>query len=248
MADTQKPKLDLASKVLPAPLLEALVHIFSQEIFDCALAGGTALAGFYAGHRRSDDLDLFCKSAPAFQATVLACKSLQERGAKILEHRQSAQYFHGLFSFKRHEFTVDVVLDAHIFSATSLEKLKNKIVLFSYESILKTKIATLISRCGEKDLYDLLWFAGENEIDYGRWLEMGREIDSGVSAESVLLSLSGATLRASACGFVKERKEADVLDEIETFRKKLIIGFSAWIKAQGPESDMAKALRQLKKL
>ena len=35
------------------------------------LVGGTALAGFYAGHRRSDDLDLFVGS-PAAQAGIVA--------------------------------------------------------------------------------------------------------------------------------------------------------------------------------
>ena len=60
--------------MLPFPLLQALRHVFAQGLNDCVLVGGTALAGFYAGHRRSDDLDLFTGSATAFTQAVLAVR------------------------------------------------------------------------------------------------------------------------------------------------------------------------------
>ena len=47
------------------------------------LVGGTALAGYYAGHRRSDDLDLFVRDEAACRAAVLAVKSLVTLGAGI---------------------------------------------------------------------------------------------------------------------------------------------------------------------
>ena len=50
----QKPKSRLAADVLPAPLHRALTHVFSSGLSGCMLVGGTALAGYYAAHRRSD--------------------------------------------------------------------------------------------------------------------------------------------------------------------------------------------------
>ena len=78
MEDTERPSLDLARTVLPHGLLKALEFIAESSSADTMLVGGTALAGFYAGHRRSEDLDLFCKSDEAFIATRLAVKALRE--------------------------------------------------------------------------------------------------------------------------------------------------------------------------
>lgn len=57
------PRAELAARFLPAPLWRGLSHVFAQGLSDTMLVGGTALAGFYAGHRRSDDLDLFVGTA-----------------------------------------------------------------------------------------------------------------------------------------------------------------------------------------
>ena len=59
MGLARKPESGLAAEVLPPPLYRALTHVFAQGIDGAMLVGGTALAGYYAGHRRSDDLDLF---------------------------------------------------------------------------------------------------------------------------------------------------------------------------------------------
>ena len=72
MAMGDQPDLSLARRVLPAPLLRALQHVFAQGLSGCMLVGGTALAGFYAGHRRSDDLDLFTETGEDQSAAVLA--------------------------------------------------------------------------------------------------------------------------------------------------------------------------------
>ena len=70
MAFRTKPSLELAKKGLPAPLYQCLEYFFQQDIPSLILVGGTALSGFYAGHRRSDDLDLFTKNADSQKATV----------------------------------------------------------------------------------------------------------------------------------------------------------------------------------
>ena len=75
-----EPDSALAARVLPAPLYRALGHVFAQGVADVMLVGGTALAGYYAGHRRSDDLDLFVRDTSAFQAVVHAAEALTTLG------------------------------------------------------------------------------------------------------------------------------------------------------------------------
>ncbi|MEW6751646.1 MAG: nucleotidyl transferase AbiEii/AbiGii toxin family protein [Candidatus Latescibacterota bacterium] len=70
-----------AARALPAPLYRALTRVFAQGISGCVLVGGTALAGYYAEHRRSDDLDLFTRDEPPFRAAVLAARSVAALGA-----------------------------------------------------------------------------------------------------------------------------------------------------------------------
>ncbi len=84
----QKPQSRLAADVLPAPLHRALRHVFAQGLSGSMLVGGTALAGYYAGHRRSDDLDLFTKDDLSQAAAVLAVKSLRNTGAISLKRPQ----------------------------------------------------------------------------------------------------------------------------------------------------------------
>ncbi len=96
MADSPKPQIDLAKRVLPGPLYRSLCHVFAQEIKECVLAGETALSGFYAGHRRSDDLDLFVSSDSYQRSAVLAVKSLASMGAELEVQNESVQYFEGV--------------------------------------------------------------------------------------------------------------------------------------------------------
>ena len=113
MADSSRFDPKLADRVLPQPLLDALRHVYAQRIGDCMLVGGTALAGFYAGHRRSDDLDLFTGTATAFRQAVLAVRSLATLGTEMRERSHSNQFYRAVCSWKGLHFTVDIVLDPH---------------------------------------------------------------------------------------------------------------------------------------
>ncbi|MBI4403605.1 MAG: nucleotidyl transferase AbiEii/AbiGii toxin family protein [Deltaproteobacteria bacterium] len=157
MENREKPDAALARRVLPGPLHECLVNIFSQGIDGTALVGGTALAGYYFGHRRSDDIDLFSQSPAAFRAAVLAVKHLEKRDVVLSNLSQSAQYFHANCTFRDHSFTVDVVLDENLFKVGSFKIVKGEVLVPSLETILRMKIATLVSIPAEKDLYDLKW-------------------------------------------------------------------------------------------
>ncbi len=112
MGLARKPESGLAAGVLPPPLYRALTHVFAQGIEGAMLVGGTALAGYYAGHRRSDDLDLFTEDTPAQKAVVLSVKSLGELGCSFAAERSSAHFYHTTCRLDGHDFTAQVVLDS----------------------------------------------------------------------------------------------------------------------------------------
>ena len=80
------PRKTISATTSPAPLREALLHIFENTGGGLWLVGGTALAGYYAEHRRSDDLDLFAIDEPAHRAAILAVKSLVRLGLFRKKH------------------------------------------------------------------------------------------------------------------------------------------------------------------
>ena len=254
MEVSKKPRLDLAKKTLPEALFRSLVFLFEQGLQDCMLVGGTALAGFYAGHRKSDDLDLFVAHPQAFKATILAVMALKQKDIELEEGIKTPQYYRTTCQAQDHSFTVDVVLDPGFFEVGSYIQLKNKVCVATLETLLMTKIATLVSRCSEKDLYDLVWLFRECHLnDWHALIDLGRKIDSGVQIESILLSILGTEPKASACGFAESfgtpRKK--VLEAIIRFKNKMSADLANLAQKEPnlsiPLRDLKKLLRQIKK-
>lgn len=223
MQNTAKPSAELALKTLPRPLYDAITRIFAASLQDVALVGGTALAGFYAGHRRSDDIDLFVKTDEAKKAAVLAVESLRSIGATIDVQTHSAHYYRAICEWNSHRFTADVVLDPNLFAVGRFQK-TGSMVIADMDTLLKMKIATLVSRCSEKDLYDLIWlFERQTELDIKTLLTQGQQIDAGVSVESLLISLSGSILKRESCDFGINRSASEIYGQVNNFRKNMIL-------------------------
>lgn len=221
------------------------MHLFSQGIDGAMLVGGTALAGYYAGHRRSDDLDLFTEDRVAHRAAVLAVKSLREIEASLADERSSAHMYHATCRLDGHEFTAQVVLDSHLFAVGSGTEAGDGVVVATPKTLLKMKAATLVSRASEKDLYDLAWFFGRDDrLDVPTLLALGREIDEGMNGEAVLISLVGTEMRGSACGFSLKQDPTDVLAEVTRVRRALIRGVEVHLRNQ-PAPAIAALIRML---
>lgn len=234
MQTAPKPQSSLAKKILPKPLLTAIEHVFAQNITDTWLVGGTALAGFYAGHRRSDDIDLFVKNELSFQATVLAVKSLKKIGAEITETMHSNQYFRANCKLSGHLFTTDVVVDSNLFHEGKGYQLES-IVISDLDTIFMMKAATLVSRCSEKDLFDLMWlFENLPDKTISDLISSGSKIDSGVHGEALLLSISGTNLSALSCEFSTDPKKTAKMihSDLLRFQKELLIQVAHHLKEQ----------------
>jgi len=241
-----EPDSALAARVLPAPLYRALTHVFAQGITGSMLVGGTALAGYYAGHRRSDDLDIFSADESSWRAAMLAARSLDRLGAAIVEQQSSAQFYSATCSLAEHAFTVQVVLDPNLFAVGASRRAADGVLAADVPTLLEMKAATLVSRCSEKDLYDLLWLLQrQSDITVEALLALGSEIDGGMTAEAVLMSLAGTTLSPAACGFSLTQSAADVFREISALKDELEKGFERIARDQ-PVPPIGECIRKLR--
>ena len=246
MGLARKPESGLAAEVLPAPLYRALTHVFAQGVQGVMLVGGTAIAGYYAAHRRSDDLDLFTEDPLAQKAAILSVQSLRQLGTSFADVRSSAHFYHAACRLDGHDFTVQVVLDSNLFAIGSGLEADDGVVVASPETLLKMKAATLVSRASEKDLYDLAWFFREdNQLDIAKLIALGKEVDGGTNGEAILTSLVGAEMHESACDFSLSQSPKEVLTEVVRVQKSLIQGVKSHLREQ-PAPPIAALIRKLR--
>ena len=237
----------MSAKCTPRAIRHALELICAKTDQGLWLAGGSALAGFYAEHRRSDDLDLFAVDSPAFTAAIPAVHALATKGATLSNERRTPYYFHVDVIFKNHTFTIDIVLDEHLHEIGAACKTKSGVWVTRLPTLFATKAACLISRCAEKDLFDLHWFFSKlGGIDAQELIESGSAIDEGLTAETLLISLKGATLRKEACHFLLPSSTITVDDaykNILKLREELIDAILTYEKTL-PPSLAAQALSE----
>jgi hypothetical protein len=243
-----EPNLTLSKKSLPPALLKAIEFVFSKGIKGVVLVGGTGIAGFYAGHRKSNDMDLFTQSDASQTATVMVCRSLEDIGAKVKIIENIESFFNATCELDHYNFTIQVVKDPHLFQVARILELKNGIKIADFETLFKMKAATLVSRCGEKDLFDLKWFFGQKkEISVADLVQMAQEIDGGANAESMYMSVAGTKLRENACNFSLDPKadERSTYLELVKFQKDLIKVLQKNIEGK-PLPPIGKLFKSLK--
>lgn len=214
------------------------------------LVGGTALNGFYAGHRRSDDLDLFVKDEDAFTQTLLAVRSLKNLNANMQEKVHSNQFFKAICKLDGHEFTVDVVLDENQFREGNAILCGGGINVADIKTLFMMKAATLLSRCSEKDLYDLIWLFDNFEgASIPALFSEGIKIDGGMNAETLLYSVSSRQPRIEACDFSTdpEINAAKVFSRISRFQKQLVRDISAYLK-ENTKSELTAVVERFRRL
>lgn len=246
-----KPRRCVSEKTAPAPLRKALTHIFSACPEGLWLVGGTAIAGYYAEHRRSDDLDLFAVDETAFRTTVLAVKSLEKIGATLTHERRSPTYYHTDTKLENHCFTIDVVLDENLHRIGKAERTDDGVRVAGLPTLFAMKISTLVSRCSEKDLFDLDWIYSQTDaIDPGELIEKGLLFDGGISVETLLISLKGTNLRQEACHFLLPGSSltvAQVYRNITALRDRLIRKLLDYEKSLPPSEEVKTLSRSVRK-
>jgi hypothetical protein len=250
MAVPTKPDERLTRKALAEPLRRAIQATFAAGLTDCALVGGTALAGYYACHRTSDDMDLFTGSETAQALAVAAVKNLKEIGAVFAREQAVPTYYHADLNLSGYAFTADVVLDKRLHQIGAFIPTPSGVLVADLATLFKMKVAALVSRCSEKDLYDLLWIAENSaDPDISEWLRLGREVDNGLSAETALISLTMADLKPSACSFAEKFgvSATEVHARITKFRAQLQRRLADYLDETPADPKMQALVRKLRK-
>jgi hypothetical protein len=149
--------------------------------------------------------------------------------------RSSAQFHSAVCLFQRGSFTVQAALDPNLFRVGASRRAGDGVEVADLATLFKTKAAGLVSRCSEKDLYDLLWlFRREPGTPLEEVVRRGAEIDGGMTAEAALTSLARTTLRESACGFAVGRTARAAHRAISAFKVRLEAGFDHAVRNQPP--------------
>jgi hypothetical protein len=253
------PSIDIAPRPLisplstPEPLREILLRLYQDLPESIWLVGGTAIAGYFAEHRRSDDLDLFAADAVTHEAAIRTLRALVAHGLVLTNERRTPTFFHADACYNTHAFTIDIVLDTFLHSIGSAFRAEDGVTVANATTLFATKSATLLSRCSEKDLYDLWWFFDQlGHIDIATLINTGAQIDGGLTAETLLISLQGTTLREDACHFALSGGPSirTIYRRITGLRKDLIAAILAFERASPPspvERDLTQNLRAMKK-
>lgn len=138
-----------------SPFQRALLEAFFRRAPAFYLTGGAALAGFYLGHRRTDDLDLFT-TEEALESGERALQEAADELGGALERLQTAPDFRRRLVRRSGEsLVVDLVRER----ATAGQRTKvqrGAVRLDSSEEILANKLCALLSRAELRDLVDVI--------------------------------------------------------------------------------------------
>jgi predicted nucleotidyltransferase component of viral defense system len=118
------------------------------------LTGGAALAGFYLGHRRTKDLDLFATDDHLEEGAASLRAVAEELGATLETVRTSPDFRRYLLRRGEEALVIDLVRD-QVPQLYPEKKVIEGIRVDLPEEILINKICTLLSRAELRDLIDV---------------------------------------------------------------------------------------------
>jgi hypothetical protein len=137
------------------PLQRELLEGFFDRRSDFYLTGGGALAGYYLGHRQTEDLDLFSGPGPDLADAARTMTDVaQDLGASVATRSAHGDFRRLMVTRGDEECVVDLVIDR----ASVIDPHKpvvGTVRLDTLREIAANKICTLVSRSEIKDLVDL---------------------------------------------------------------------------------------------
>jgi hypothetical protein len=144
-----------------------LVEAFFARERHFHLTGGAALAGYYLGHRTTEDLDLFSPPGPALEDAARALAEAARACGGEVEALRTFEDFRRL-GVRRGEETciVDLVIDRAP-AIDAIKELRGNVRLDTLREIAASKLCTLLGRSEIKDLVDVQALLGAG-IDLGQ--------------------------------------------------------------------------------
>lgn len=138
--------------------LNNLQNDFLREFFSHEnrfyLTGGAALAGFYFGHRKTEDLDLFTLENQIEDGFAIVTEVLKILDA-TLESIQTSPDFRRFLVKRGNEAVVVDLVREYVFQLENEKREINGVRIDSPEEIMANKLCTLLSRSEIRDLVDV---------------------------------------------------------------------------------------------
>lgn len=167
MDDDQRHILRVAAGILPT--------------FGFELAGGTALAAAYLGHRRSEDLDLFTSEKEVSPGLAAFTATLRLQGIPVeTEAHQTGRTFARLFVGRR-PVKVELACDSPFHIRPSTRSIETMPVR-SLEDLAADKVLALFGRAAARDFVDVYQLL-RTHFDWGDLLALARQKDPGFDNE-----------------------------------------------------------------
>jgi hypothetical protein len=178
---------------LQVDLLEAFFALEQRYV----LTGGAALAGFYFGHRETEDLDFFGApgldlqdAARTLEAACVACAAGLEPVQTFPDFRRS------LATRGQQTCIVDLVIDRA--PVLDVEKrVVGRVRLDTAREIAANKVCTILGRAQIKDLVDLKFLLASG-IDLSAALADAARKDAGVDPATLAWILNQITISPDA--------------------------------------------------
>jgi predicted nucleotidyltransferase component of viral defense system len=160
------------------PLQRDLLDAFFNHEPGFFLTGGAALAGYYLGHRRTKDLDLFTADQAAFERGAPALRAAAETLGATTENVRTAPAFRRLVVTRGSEaLVVDLVLDPTPQLMADKRRFGH-VMVDPLEEIAANKLCALLSRSELRDLVDL-WFLNQAGYPPLGFVEAAKRKDAG---------------------------------------------------------------------
>jgi hypothetical protein len=193
-----------------------LLKAFFEREQRYVLTGGAALAGFYFGHRDTEDLDFFGAPDLNLQDGVRTLEAAAASTGARLESLQISPDFRRLLATRGQEkCVVDLVIDRA--PALEIEKqIFGEVRVDTLREIAANKICTLLGRAQLKDLIDLKHLLASG-ADLASMIADASRKDAGVDPATLAWVLGQTTISADA----RLPGDADPVD-LDAFRRELI--------------------------
>ena len=144
-------------------ILSVFVSLPDQEQF--YLAGGTALAGFYLGHRLSFDLDLFTGEEKLVRPLATHFElALREAGFKVTVPRRFTTFIQFVVQRDGDSHKVDLAFDSP-FRLAEPERTELGVFVESYQDLMADKTLAYYGRSEPRDAIDVYFLLQRHSWD-----------------------------------------------------------------------------------
>ena len=195
---------------------ETFLNAFFKKTSDFYLTGGTALSGFYLGHRTSIDLDFFTQSENVFDELDFIIHEVSSDITCEIKSIRITNYFkHYEADMPDGPLTIHSAKDIAVRIAPV--QIYDSLIIDSIEDITANKICAFLGRNSMKDFIDL-YFLDSNGYTIENFLSIAQQKDGGLFPETLAYSFNQLNI-SNIPSYVKKKVN---IKQLLDFKNKII--------------------------